>query len=266
MRIGIHCPISGGYIKAVDYLQSAGGNTMQIFSGNPRGWARPDPSNITADEFYTLRKEKNIAPLVIHAPYLINLASPSTDIHEKSATSLAHELVISDKLKADYLVLHPGSYTTSSKEEGTEKIIKTLNEILNDINPKTELLLENTAGQGSSIGSDFDELLAMKKALNNRINFCIDTAHAFEAGYSIDEILNHKISDFIKVVHINDSKTPLGSHKDRHHHIGEGMIGIDNFKKLINHPAWKDKPFILETPWDEGYDKKNIALLKSLLT
>jgi deoxyribonuclease-4 len=264
MQIGVHCPISGGYDNAVSHLKKAGGNTMQIFSGNPRGWQKNslDPKKVYA--FKNLLKKQNIAPLVIHAPYLINIVSTNEEILMKSINALKEELIRADMFNADYFVLHPGNNRSLPINEALKKAASALEYVLDEIKPSTELLIENTAGQKGAIGSDFSNLLFIRKELQGKINFCIDTAHAFQAGYSIEEILTHDISKYARLVHLNDSKTLKGSHHDRHQHIGQGTIGIENFRKLINHPLWKNKPFILETPFEEDMDRKNIELLKSL--
>ncbi|MFW6134562.1 MAG: deoxyribonuclease IV [Elusimicrobiota bacterium] len=264
MRIGVHCPISDGFKKSIQYILEVGGNTIQIFSGNPRGWDKNTISNIEAGTFKTLREEHNIYPLIVHAPYLINIASPNEKIRKKSIKALKNETKRCDILNADYLILHPGNFLNSTLDKGIENHINSLNQIFKQNNFKVNLLIENTPGQGTSIGANLDNLLYIRDKLIKKIDFCLDTAHGFQAGYKPIELVTHKISKYAKVIHINDSKTSLGSRKDLHQHIGKGKIGIKGFKLMINYPDWRNIPFILETPWNTEMDKKNIDLIKKL--
>ncbi|MGM0441324.1 MAG: deoxyribonuclease IV [Elusimicrobiota bacterium] len=264
MRIGAHCSISGGLYRSVERIIKAGGNTLQIFSGNPRGWKKSGLDQEDIKKFINLRKEKDIYPLVIHTPYLINIASPKKNLREKSIDALRVELKRASRLKADFLVHHPGNCGKESRKKGIQRVIQSLRKIFKSQTYYTQLLLENTAGQGNALGVDFDNLLKIRKSLNNRVNFCIDTAHAYQAGYTMDAILNHKIQKFTRVIHINDSKKEIGQNIDRHAHIGRGTIGLENFKKILNYPGWKNNPFILETPKENNMDVKNINTLKKL--
>lgn len=264
IRIGIHASVSKGYNHSVKYILHIGANTMQIFSGNPRGWHRK-PLNIEkVNNFKRLRSRNNIRPLIIHAPYLINIASDKPVLLKKSLNALLTEFTRASELSADYLVLHPGSIGSSTIKTGIKRVISSIRYVLDKTSNTTKFLLENTAGQKNSIGNNLNDLLFIREQLNNRIGFCIDTAHAFQAGYRPDLLISHEASKYAKVIHINDSKTFLGSHSDRHEHIGIGKIGIKGFRAYINNRAWKNNAFILETPWDDKKDKKNIKILKSL--
>lgn len=263
MRVGAHCSVSGGYPAALEYLKSIGGNTLQIFSGNPRGWKKAPIDPDKASVFNKLRVDMVIGPLIIHSPYLINLAG-SGEVKKKSEFAFTEELLRADILKAEYFVIHPGSGGEASPEEATERVIEALTRILNKISPKVKVLLENTAGGKSSPGKDLDNLLYIDAQLKGLTGFCLDTAHAFESGYLTAELLEHEFSARAEVVHINDSMTKHNSGHDRHAHIGEGEIGLSNLKAIVNHPPLKDIPFIIETPKEEGMDKKNISILKEL--
>ncbi len=264
MRIGAHCSISGGFSRSVARILKAGGNTLQIFSGNPRGWKKTGLDDREVKKFINLRKEKKVFPLVVHTPYVINIASSKKTLRKKSITALKNELKRASCLKADFLVHHPGNSGTETRENGNRRVVNSLKKILNYGSYHTRLLLENTAGQGNSLGVDFDNLFKIRKKLQNRIGFCIDTSHAYQAGYTMGDVLNHKISKFTRVIHVNDSKKEFGQNIDRHAHIGQGTIGLKNFKKILTYYGWKKKPFILETPKENNMDFKNINTLQKL--
>jgi len=263
MRVGAHCSVSKGYPKAAEYLISIGGNAMQIFSGNPRGWKKSPIDTKKADEFTEIRKELGIFPLIIHSPYLINLAG-SGKVLEKSLDAFEEELQRADTLSAEYFVIHPGSGGQSGVEEATERVIEGLSRVLDKSKPAVKVLLENTAGGKSSPGKDLNNLLHMHKALKGKTGFCLDTAHAFESGYTMKELTAHPLTEEAEAVHINDSMTGKASGHDRHAHIGEGEIGIENIRAIVNHPRLREVPFILETPKEGDMDSKNISLLKKL--
>lgn len=265
MRIGTHCPISGGFLRSIEHLKNVGGNTMQIFSGNPRSWKKSLIEGDRAHEFTVQRLACDIKPLLIHAGYLSNMASPDRNIQKKSAEKLKEELIRASMLEADYIVLHPGSFKDSTREKGLNNIANALKKILQKKSSTTQILLENTSGQGNTIGADLNELLLLRKELENSIFFCIDTAHAFQAGYSVREMLEHPAAEFTRAVHINDSKSGYGSRLDLHENIGKGKIGLDSFTDILNYPPWRNLPFILETPQSVSSDKTNISLLKSLI-
>ncbi len=259
MRIGPHCPVSGGYAKTVEYLLYTGGNTLQIFSGNPRGWARKPINKKKAAEFTALREKHGIGPLFIHAPYLINIAGQG-EIYDKSVIALKTEFQRADMLNADYLVLHPGS--SINKKDGIKQIVSAFKTVTAERAPKTKLLIENTAGSGNQMGNSPEELLQLRDRLGLQAGFCIDTAHAFQAGFSMEDM--EDLAPYTRLIHVNDSKTGFGSHSDMHAGIGEGSIGISRFASVINSPLWKEKAFIIETPGGKEADLKNINLLKSL--
>ncbi len=232
------------------------------------------------ERFRGTRERLKLAPLVVHDNYLINLASADATHRGRSIHAFREELKRSMALGADYLVLHPGSYKGQTLEAGIRTLADSLAEAAQGLGSGSlTLLFENTAGSGSAIGSRFEELAELRHSLRNRIGFltgyCLDTAHCLAAGYDVasqaglaaavreaEEVLGLKE---VKVIHTNDSKAPLGSRVDRHEHIGRGYIGIQGFRRILNHPRLRSKAFILETPIDrEGDDRRNLQKLKQL--
>jgi len=280
VRVGIHTSIAGNVSNALDIAHSIGANALQIFSCSPRMWAR-GPSRISepdAQRFRARRKELGLGPLVIHCNYLINLGSPEPVLRVRSIQAFQQELVRAIALGADYLVLHPGNGRDSGREAGILAIAGGLRQALRGLTlGHLQILLENTAGQGSSIGVRFEELQAIiAECRGLPLGVCIDTAHLFAAGWDIRTAdgLEKTLQDIdatvglasVAVIHVNDSKTAHGSRVDRHEHIGRGKIGADAFRTILNHPLLKTRPFILETPIDKpGDDRKNVAMLWKLL-
>ncbi|MCZ2073760.1 MAG: deoxyribonuclease IV [Bryobacteraceae bacterium] len=280
MRIGIHTSIGGSLDKAAARAQELGANTFQIFSASPRMWraGMPDPSAIR--RMRELRERHDLTPLVIHDNYLINLASADRLIRRKSIAAFRGEMERAIAIGAEYLVAHPGNYKGQSLEEGIVNLVRGLGEAAAGLEPgNLTLLLENTAGCGAQIGYRFEELRAIRDLASTQLDFeigyCIDTCHCLAAGYDVStpsglrSTLQKLESELglvnVKVIHSNDSKTPLGSHVDRHAHIGEGYIGLEGFRRILNHPKLSKKPFILETPIDqEGDDLRNVQTLKKL--
>ena len=277
MKLGKHVSIAGGIDKAISRAIDIGCNSVQIFINNPRGWKNSALGDELVNDFKVSRKSNKINPVVVHSIYLINLASPKKDLWEKSIQGLIDDYRRSDKIGAEYLVFHPGSHTGSGEEKGTLRIIDGLNRVLKETEGNTEILLENVAGAGTAIGKTINELNEIISNIDelDRVGFCIDTCHAFSAGYDvanrngldklIDEIEAGPGLDKLKVLHLNDSKFELGTNKDRHEHIGEGFIGKTGFSEIINHPKLVDKTFILETPWFDDLDHDpDVDILKEL--
>jgi len=282
LKIGCHVSIAGGIDNSVVRAGELGCNTMQIFSKNASTWREKILKKDEVESFRENLKNSNINPVFIHTSYLINLASPSDELYFKSINAFLEEMKRADLLLPDpYLIIHPGAHTGAGEEYGIQRIIRALNIILGrsaDLNLKTMILLEDTAGSGTHLGYTFYQLKRMVEGAKDRkkIGICFDTCHAFTAGYDLShqegvEQTLEKIDKYVglerlKVIHINDSKYPLGSRKDRHMHIGKGYIGLEGFKLLVNHRYLKNLPFILETPKnDEKDDLKNIDLVKSLI-
>ncbi len=284
MKIGCHVSIAGGIDNSVIRAEELGCNTMQIFSKNAATWQEKilDQEEVKRFKGNLKNSSININPVFIHTSYLINLASPSDELYFKSINSFVEEMKRVDLLlAAPYLITHPGAHIGAGEEYGIQRVIRALNIILEksaDLNLKTMILLENTAGSGTHLGYTLGQLKRMMKGAKDRkrIGICFDTCHAFAAGYDLSngEGVEKTIGNLdknlglerLKVIHINDSKYPLGSQKDRHMHIGKGYIGLEGFRVLVNHKYLKDLPFILETPkHDEKDDLKNINLVKSLV-
>jgi deoxyribonuclease-4 len=277
MRIGLHVSIAGRIYESLERARALGCNTMQIFSRNPRGWAVSALSGPDTDRFRALKKRYDIKPVVVHIPYLINLASPDNRLYEKSIDAYVEDLKRADALGAEYFVTHLGSHVGSGEDNGIRRFTEALETIIGRARAKTMILLENTAGSGNAIGYRFEHLGAIISALGTRANvgICLDTAHTFESGYDIKSKpgLEKTLKDFdrslgfdlIKVIHFNDSLSAAGSHVDRHQHIGKGEIGLEAMARIINHPAFKAAAFIMETPKKtDKDDKMNMALAKRI--
>lgn len=272
-KIGAHVSISGGPKKAVQRQKQIGGNVGQIFAGSPRGWKVSTYDEKDFEDFKTARNEENQTTYVIHSTYLANLATPKDGLWAKSKKCIQNELYAARDLGVDYVVFHPGAHTGSGLENGIKRIAQAINDL--DIPKEVMLLLENTAGKGTTIGKSMEELHSIIELVDDdsRVGVCIDTCHAHASGYDlanktdelVQEIENTFGLDKLKVIHLNDSKDPMGSEKDNHEHIGEGNIGEEGFKAFINHPKLKDLPMILETPVsdDKGY-AWNVKKIKSL--
>ncbi len=278
MRLGVQVSTEGKIYEAVQRAHQLGCNTMQIFSRNPQRWRADflEPKDI--EEFSRRQDEFKIKPLFIHIPYLINLASPNPRLYEASIEAYIEDILEAHVLKADYIVTHMGSHKETSEEAGIKRLVAALNTILEKTkNAKVGILLENTAGSGSWLGYKFSHQKEIIRGLKEkeRVGLCFDTAHAYLAGYdlstkaglqaTLDEIDKLVGISLIKLIHLNDAKSKLGSHHDRHEHIGRGNIGLEGMRRIINHPKLRDIPFILETPKDsESADKENLETVISL--
>jgi deoxyribonuclease IV len=279
IRIGIHTSIAGDIAGSLDLAHGLGANALQIFSSSPRMWARPGVRIPDADvqRFRARRGELKLGPVVIHANYLINLASPNPVLRTRSIQAFHLEIVHALALGADFLVLHPGCGMGGHVDSSVALVAQSLKQAVRGLNlGELRILLENTAGQGSSLGSRLEELRAILDACPGLpLGVCIDTAHTFAAGWDIRsaEGLDGALRDIERVVglsrvflvHVNDSKTAHGSRVDRHQHIGKGMIGLEAFGRILNHPLLARCAFILETPIDKpGDDRRNVAALWKL--
>jgi deoxyribonuclease IV len=279
-RVGAHTSTAGSLENAAILAREYGGNCAQIFSGSPRTWMNPMPRPEAVVKLRAARERLDVNPLVIHANYLINLASIDDGNRAKSVAAFRGELDRAAAIGADYLVLHPGSSRNQTVEQGMEQFARNLEEATKGFKAEgLTLLLENTAGSGNALGSRFEELAHMRELTSRsapfEIGYCIDTCHSFAAGFLIttekglDETVQRVDAvlglDRVPVIHTNDSKGTLGSHLDRHAHIGAGQIGLEAFGRIVNHPGLRGKAFILETPVDaEGDYVRNIGALKKL--
>ncbi len=278
MRFGFHISISGGFCKVAERAVARECETIQLFSRNPRGWKY---SALKSDDVAIFRREieqTGISPVFVHMPYLANLATSDERLSSRSVEALCEDLRRAEILGAQFLIVHVGSSKSISLMEAIENVAKAINEGLGKITNPVKLLLENTAGMGSEVGSRFEEIgeILKRTEYSNRVGVCLDTAHAYQAGYDIstEDRLEATLQDFdrliglgrICVLHLNDSKTPLGSKLDRHWHIGEGFIGREGFKGIINHPKLHHLPGIMETPRTGPEDDvKNMKAVRNLV-
>ncbi|NLC63898.1 MAG: deoxyribonuclease IV [Thermoanaerobacterales bacterium] len=273
MLLGAHISISKGYYKAIKQAVEIGANTLQFFSRNPRGSAAKALDMVDIRSASEFSVAKNFGPLVSHAPYTINLGSSKKQTRDFAIMVLKEDQKRLNKIGATYLVLHPGSHLGDGINEGIYRISSGLKEAVTDVG-NVMILLEGMAGSGSEVGYTFEQLYEIidKTGMPEKFGICLDTCHMFAAGYDIVSQLDRVIEEFnsilgldkLKVIHLNDSKYQLGSRKDRHANIGEGILGIGCFKNVITHPALKEKPFLLETPGGLEYYKREIQLLKEL--
>jgi deoxyribonuclease IV len=261
--LGAHLSISGGLEQALIAAKNIHCTCVQIFTHSNRQWHLSPLKQQDINLFKQTRKEMGITLVVTHCSYLINIASPKKHVRALSIKTLSQELVRCQELDIPYLVVHPGSHLQASVEEGIAHVIEALDIVCKENPGPCMILLENMAGQGSTLGATFEQLASIKSAASckKRIGFCLDTCHAFAAGYDFTtpasyqkymRRLNTIVGlDTIKVIHLNDSKSPLHSHVDRHTNIGDGKIGPTAFKLLMNDPQFFSTPKILETPHDE---------------
>lgn len=281
-RIGIHTSTSGALFNAATIALDLGANCFQIFSASPRMWHAPLPKPDAVIRMSALRKEHNLTPLVIHANYLINLCSQDATNRPKSIAAFRGELERAVTIGAEYLVVHPGSAKDHAHHDAAIACFaEGLVEAAKGLKPGgVTILLENTAGHGNLLGGKLSDLHAIRELAAKHtkfpIGYCLDTCHSYAAGYDItnDKGLKAFIGETedtlglenVPVFHANDSKGALGSHLDRHASIGEGYIGIEGFRRILNARALRDKAFILETPIDnEGDDRRNVDALWSLI-
>jgi deoxyribonuclease-4 len=287
-RVGIHTSIAGDLTSALESAHKLGCNALQIFSSSPRMWPRAGSRipDVDAERFRTRRAELGLGPLVIHTNYLVNLASSDPVLRTRSIQTFHDEMVRALTLGADFLVVHPGSAGGAAPADAIRAVAQGLRQAARGIRfaDGLRVLLENTAGMGSAVGSRFEELRAiLDQSPELPLGVCLDTAHAFESGYEIHTAagLEQTIADLdrlvglarVAVVHVNDSKTPLGSRVDRHEHIGRGKIGLEAFGRILTHPRMAaggpgglaGRAFILETPIDEsGDDRRNVRTVWEL--
>jgi deoxyribonuclease IV len=284
--LGAHQSIAGGYYRSAEIAAECGCDCVQLFTKNNNQWKAKALTDDDAAKFQAALKRLKIAHPLSHESYLINLAAPDEELWRKSIEAHAVELLRAEHLKIPYAVLHPGAFTTSSEEAGLKRIAQALDEIHEKVGDlKVRTLLENTAGQGSTLGWRFEQLAAILEGVKQleRLGVCIDTCHLLAAGYPIstpkdyeatmnelDKIVGLKL---VKAIHLNDSKKELGSRVDRHEHIGQGKIGLEGFRLLLNDPRFAEVPMYLETPKEDEngepngvkLDKMNLATLRGLV-
>jgi deoxyribonuclease IV len=280
-RVGIHLPTAGGVCRAPERAHVIGANTFQIFSSSPRMWRGSVIASADCDRMTELRSLYNCAPLVIHASYLINLCSQFEPVRINSIKALRGEIERALALNAEYLVLHPGSWKGLSREEGLRLAVESVGRALHRLRldqTSFTLLIENTAGAEFSLGASLQQVAELIAHLRPVVPVaaCLDTCHTHVAGYDILSAKGYEATvrqieqllglESVRVWHMNDAKTPRGSHLDRHEHIGEGTMGIAPFRRLLNDPRFAHAAFIAETPVDQPDDDlRNVSVLRSLI-
>ena len=277
MKVGAHVGASGGLSTAFERAQPIGAETIQIFGAPPQMWRRRKIRPDECEGFRARMAETGIEPVFIHGTYLINLATSSPEQLTKSTDALAGDLRLASAIAAKGVIFHVGSHKGAGFESVLSQIASALGDVLGDTPEDAWIILENSAGMGGSVGSKFSELAAIMEAVSSpRLKVCLDTEHAFAAGYNIAERdgLNEAMDAFageigleqLVAVHANDSKIELGGGVDRHDNIGDGHIGRAGFEVIMAHAAFHDVPFLLEVPGleGEGPDKPNVDILKEI--
>ena len=273
-NIGCHLSASKGYVQMAKDTIKINGNTFQFFTRNPRGGQAKDIDEEDVKEFLDIAKENNFAKILAHAPYTINVCSDKPEIRRFGIDTMKDDLRRMEYTPGNMYNFHPGSHVGQGTDVGIKLIIDALNEILEEYkNCSTTILLETMAGKGSEVGRTFEEIKEIIDGVkcSDKLGVCLDTCHVYDAGYDIVNDLDGVIEHFdkvigldrLKAIHLNDSKNPFESHKDRHEKIGQGTIGFEALSRVTNHPKLKDLPFFLETPQDdlEGWASE-IKMLK----
>jgi deoxyribonuclease-4 len=272
-KIGCHLSVSGGFEAMGKDALKIGANTFQFFTRNPRGSKAKDIDPLDAERLRILLEENNFGKLIGHAPYTLNICSADESTRRFASEVLADDLKRMEYLPYNYYNFHPGSHLKQGVDEGIMYITDLLNKVLK-AEQTTIVLLETMAGKGTEIGSTFEELKLIMDNVNlkEKIGVCLDTCHVYDAGYDIVNDLDGVLNEFDNIIgldnlyaiHLNDSKNPFNSHKDRHETIGEGSIGIEAISRIINHPKLFDLPFFLETPNELDAHGDEIKKLKEL--
>ena len=272
LQIGSHLSASKGYLAMGKQAVKLGATTFAFFTRNPRGGSAKAIQEQDVAAFLTYAQEHQIQKIVAHAPYTLNLCSADPSIREFAKNTLADDLVRMEYTPHQFYNFHPGSHVKQGTETGITFIAEMLNGVLTE-EQTTTVLLETMSGKGTEVGRNFEELRAIldRVECQEKMGVCLDTCHVWDGGYDIVNDLDGVLAEFdriiglerLKAIHLNDSLNDIGSHKDRHARIGEGKIGLEALVRVINHPALRELPFILETPNDDAGYAAEIALLKS---
>lgn len=273
LRIGCHLSSSKGFLHMGKEAVKIGANTFQFFTRNPRGSKAKEIDEKDVEAFLAFSREHGIGQILAHAPYTLNPCSKEEKTREFALMTMEDDLKRMEYIPGNCYNFHPGSHVGQGAKEGIRMISETLNQILKE-EQTTTVLLETMAGKGTEVGRSFEELQAIldRVELKSHMGVCLDTCHVYDGEYDIVNHLEEVLEQFdkiigldkLKAIHMNDSKNPFGSHKDRHEKIGEGSLGVDAFERIINHPLLRGIPIYLETPNElEGYAKE-IALLRQL--
>ncbi len=280
MPFGAHESIAGGVFNAIERGKKATCDTIQMFNKSNNQWRAKKLATDEIDKFFAAIEETGVDVAVSHTSYLINIASPDSDLSEKSRNSLKDEMERCELLRIPNLVMHPGSHVGSGEEVGLNRISENINRMFGELNDNNvTLLLEATAGQGSNLGYTFEQLAYIIDTIDNKdkMGVCIDTCHIFAAGYPLVKASDYKATmknfddvlgiDRLKIIHMNDSKKEFGSKRDRHEHIGKGFIGLEGFANFVNDKRLKSVPMIIETPKgdDLAEDIENLKVLRGLV-
>ena len=277
MLIGAHVSSSGGIHTAIDRAEAMGADSVQVFTQSPRAWRPTNHPPENFERFKERRAEAGIGGVLCHALYLVNLASPKDDFYEKSVTAMRNTVDVGCAIEAEGVVFHIGSHLGAGMEAGLERVVAAMNLVLERCSETTWLLMENSAGSGDTIGRSIEELAAVFEQLDRhpRLGVCLDSCHLYASGYDVtDEValdavldeLDREIGlDRLRALHVNDSKTPLGSNVDRHDNVGEGLLG-EKLGVFLGNPRLQGLPAILEVPGHDGHgpDAAQIAATKEL--
>jgi deoxyribonuclease-4 len=280
-RIGIHLGTAGGASNAVERAREIGANTFQIFSSSPRMWRAPKVDPAQAARMKALRAALDVGPLVIHTSYLVNVCSQNDEVREKSVVAFRGEIERALTFGAEYLVLHPGSWKGLTRDEGLNLAADSITRAIDGLpwqGTPFHILIENTAGAEFSLGGKFEQVAELVERLKPTapVAVCLDTCHTHVAGYDLVSAEGYEQTvsqaaatiglDAVRVWHMNDAKAARGSKLDRHEHIGQGTMGLEPFRRLLNDPRFSQAAFIAETPVDEpGDEERNVRVLKSLV-
>jgi deoxyribonuclease-4 len=280
-RIGVHLGTAGGASNAVERAREIGANTFQIFSSSPRMWKAPKVDVAQAARMRELRAKHDVGPLVIHTSYLVNVCSQTEDVRKKSVDAFRGEIERALAWGAEYLVLHPGSWKGLTRDEGLKLAAESITKAIEGLawqGTGFEILIENTAGAEFSLGGSFEQVAELVARLRATapVGVCLDTCHTHVAGYDLVTAEGYEETvklaaatvglDAVKVWHCNDAKAERGSKLDRHEHIGQGTMGVEAFRRLVNDERWGHCAFVAETPVDEpGDEERNVRVLKSLV-
>ena len=280
-RIGVHLGTAGGASNAVEKAREIGANTFQIFTSSPRMWRAPKVDPKQAARMRELRAKLDVGPLVVHTSYLVNVCSQTVDVREKSVAAFRGEIERALDFGAEYLVLHPGSWKGLTRDEGLRLAAESITRAIDGVawqGTGFHILIENTAGAEFSLGGSCEQVAELVGRLKATapVGVCLDTCHTHVAGYDLVSADGYdatmaqveKTVGFaeVRVWHSNDAKAERGSKLDRHEHIGQGTMGVEPFRRLLNDKRWAHAAFIAETPVDEpGDEERNVRVLKSLV-
>jgi deoxyribonuclease-4 len=280
-RIGVHLGTAGGASNAIERAREIGANTLQIFSSSPRMWRAPKVDPKQAARMKELRAALDVGPLVIHTSYLVNVCSQSDEVREKSVAAFRGEIERALTFGAEYLVLHPGSWKGLTRDEGLRLAADSITRAIDGLawqGTGFHILIENTAGAEFSLGGSFEQVAELVERLKTcaPVGVCLDTCHTHVAGYdmvtaegyaeTMDKVGATVGFEAVRVWHMNDAKAARGSKLDRHEHIGQGTMGVEPFRRLLNDERFAHAAFVAETPVDEpGDEERNVRVLKSLV-